>query len=48
MRLLTSDRRITENAVIDWVNCSNGQVVNPPPEMLPAQSRSSHGRVGMP
>ena len=31
MRLLTSDHRITENAVIDWVDCSNGQVVNPPP-----------------
>ena len=47
MRLLTSDRRITKNAVIDWVDCSNGQVVTPP-EVLPAQSQSSHGRVGMP
>ena len=48
MRLITSDRRITESAVIDLVDCPNGRVVNPPPEVLPARSRSSRGRVGMP
>ena len=47
MRLITSDRRIAESAVIDLVDCSNGQVVKPPPEVLPAQARSSRGRVGM-
>ena len=48
MRLIISDRRITKSAVIDLVNCPNGQVVKPPPEVLPAQARSSRGRVGMP
>ena len=49
MRLITSDRRITESAVINLVDCPNGQVVKPPPpEVLPAQARSSRGRVGMP
>ena len=31
MRLITSDRRITESAVIDLVDCLNGRVVKPPP-----------------